>query len=35
MNNNMAVINNYIGNIPNFSSQLATCPDDQPLFNGE
>jgi hypothetical protein len=30
----MAAMNNYKGTIPNFNSQLATCPTDKPFFNG-
>lgn len=30
----MVVLNNYIGSIPNFNNQLATCPNDAPFFNG-
>lgn len=34
MNNNMAAMSNYAGKIPDFNSQLATCPSDQPFFDG-
>lgn len=34
LNSNMIVVNNFIGTIPSFNSQLATCPNDQPFFNG-
>jgi hypothetical protein len=34
MNNNMVVLNNFIGQIPDFNNTLATCPNDKPFFNG-
>lgn len=30
----MIALNNFVGSIPAFNSQLATCPTDQPFFNG-
>ena len=33
-NSNMISLNNFVGTIPDYNSQLATCPADQPFFNG-
>lgn len=34
MNNNMDVISNFMGKIPDFNPALSTCPNDRPFYSG-
>lgn len=31
----MITLTNFVGDIPDFDSKLATCPEQTPFFNGE